>query len=108
MINFNDHAVIATRELYYAPIGEATTRRMKICISQPYLLTDEAVGSEYDSGVAGCDIGFDGLNEKGDTIYGADTLQALVLALDSMESYLFRLRKKYDFYFPNGDLYFDN
>ena len=101
------HPVIAVRELHYAPIGESSTRRMKVCICRPYVLTDEPVGFDFDPGVAGCDINFDGLDEKGHTSYGAETLQALALAVDAADSHLKRLRKKYDFYFPNGDPYFE-
>lgn len=107
-MSFSKHPVIATRELHYALVGDPNTRRMKVCIGMPYVLTDEPVGFNFDPGVAGCDIGFDGLDEKGDTVYGADTLQALALAVPAMDSYLMRLRKKYDFYFPHGEPYFED
>ena len=52
-------------------------------------------------------VQFDGIPEKaqGDN-YGADSLQALQLAAD-IEPVLKRLSKRYDFYFPTGEGYFD-
>lgn len=106
-MNSYKHPIIASRELHYALVGDSSTRRMTVWIRMPYVLTDEPVGFSFDPGVAGCDIGFDGLDEKGDTVYGADTLQALVLAVPAMNNYLMRLRKKYNFYFPHGEPYFE-
>ena len=39
-------------------------------------------------------------------IYGADSIQALQLAVD-IEPVLKRLSERYDFYFPSGEGYFD-
>jgi acyl carrier protein len=40
-------------------------------------------------------------------IYGADSLQALQLAVN-VEPTLIRIGKKYDLYFPTGEGYFEN
>ncbi len=45
-------------------------------------------------------------NETLGGVYGADSLQALQLAVD-IEPILKRLSNRYDFFFPNGDGYFD-
>ncbi|CAJ9896833.1 Uncharacterised protein [Burkholderia pseudomallei] len=42
------------------------------------------------------------------TVYGADAVQALELAVQDMEHYLLRLSKKYDFYFDDGEPYFED
>lgn len=39
---------------------------------------------------------------------GADTLQAVQLAIYGVDPTLRRYRKKYDFYYPDGDPYFDD
>ena len=62
----------------------------------------------FSKGTAGCAIGFEGLDEKEMVVYGADTIQALAIAVESLEKYLRRLSKKYDFYFETGEPYFED
>lgn len=99
--------VVATRRLTYAYKDDSTRRGFTVCISEPYLLTEESVGYEVPESTSGCIVSFDGLPEKEISVVGADTFQALQLAIDAAESYLKRLSKKYDFYF-DGDHYFDD
>jgi hypothetical protein len=40
-------------------------------------------------------------------IYGADSVQALELAVSMIEPFLEQLSKKYDIYFPTGENYFE-
>ena len=103
----SSHRVIATRRLTYAFKDDPTQWAFTVCISEPYLLTKEMVDYDFVEGTACCVISFDGLAEKEHTVMGADSMQALELALGSAEDYLRRLSKKYDFYFE-GDPYFDD
>jgi hypothetical protein len=48
-------------------------------------------------------ISFDGLAEKEMTVHGADSVQAIELAVQDMEQYLRRLSKKYDLFFDDGE-----
>ncbi len=98
---------IAARNLLYSPIGETTRQKLTIRIVGPYLLTPGSVSFVFDEGTAGCDIEFDGLPQKTISVYGADTLQALQLAVD-IDPYLRGLSRKYDFFFDNGDSYLDD
>ncbi len=62
---------------------------------------------EFDEEAAGCTVEFDGLpSMKAHEMYGADSLQALQLAAN-VEPTLKSLGKKYDFFFPSGENYFD-
>lgn len=105
-MNQSTHRVIATRRLSYKAKNNLTSRQFKICISEPFLLTAELVDFPYAEGAAGCIVSFDGFPEKEQTVVGGDTFQALELAVNSVESTLRRLNKKYHFYFED-DLYFD-
>ena len=94
---------IASRSLTYARKGQAGRTPFSVCISEPFLLTPENSDVDVADGAAGCVISFDGLPEKSRTIHGGDSIQALELAIGSMETYLKWLSKKYDFYFPDGE-----
>jgi hypothetical protein len=94
---------IATRELFYARIGNPVKRAFTICIEEPFFLTEGSVDFAFSEGVSGCSYSFIGLPEEGDTAYGADRIQALEIAIQSVDSHLRRLRRKYEFYFSNDD-----
>ncbi|CFL01823.1 hypothetical protein [Burkholderia pseudomallei] len=98
---------IATRKLTYAIKDESGRTPLTVCIGEPFLLTEGSVDFRFTAGAAGCVISFDGLPEKEMTVYGADSVQALELAVQDMEHYLLRLSKKYDFYFDDGEPYFE-
>lgn len=99
---------IAERELLYSLKGKSTRQKLIIRIGAPYLLDkSSAVNFKFDPGTAGCTIEFDGLPENlVEEVFGADSLQALALAAD-VDPYLKGLGKKYDFYWPTGESYFD-
>ena len=108
-MNTSSHRVIATRRLAYAYKDDPLMRRaFTVGISEPYLLTEGSVDFDFAEGSAGCVISFDGLPEKEMTVHGADSVQAIELAVGSMEDYLRRLSKKYDFYFDDGEPYFED
>lgn len=100
---------IASRSLLYSVAGMSAKKAFTVCIGEPYLLTDGSVDFGFAPGTAGCSISFIGLPEKPEIVYGADGIQALELAIAAMESYLRRLRRKYEFFFPeDGELYFQD
>ena len=101
------YRTVATRRLTFAFKGSAIQHDCTVCIGEPYLLTQGSVDFDFAEGTAGCIIHFEGLPEKAETVIGGDTFQALELALGAAESYLRRLRKKYDF-FLEGDPYFED
>jgi len=99
---------IAQRQLLYATKDQPDRREFVIRIGTPYLVDQSKVNFTADEGVAGCTVDFDGLPEvTSETVYGADLLQALQLAVN-IEPILKRLSRKYDFYFPTGERYFEN
>ena len=104
---------IAQRELLYSLKGSPQRSELLIRISEPYLVKDGSVNFNIAEGTAGCTVEFIGL-EPGEVfehdniheVYGIDSLQALELAVN-IEPALKRLNRKYDIYFPCGELYFE-
>ncbi|ULU26807.1 hypothetical protein [Dyella terrae] len=100
---------IATRNLLYGVEGNHAKKAFTVCIGEPYLITEESPDFEFAPGATACCISFIGLPERPHVVHGADGIQALELAVSSMESYLRRLSRKYEFYFPDsGESYFDD
>ncbi len=98
---------IAERKLLYAPKGSTERKDLIIRIGQPYLVESGSVNFPIAEGTASCSVEFYGIEEEYlDEVYGADLLQALQLAAD-VEPTLKRLNEKYEFYFPNGEPYFE-
>jgi hypothetical protein len=98
---------IAERHLLFSLKGEAERKPLVIRIFAPRPVEPASVSFEVAAGTAVCSVQFDGIPDDavGDT-YGADSLHALQPAAD-IESVLKRLSKRYDFYFPTGEGYFD-
>jgi hypothetical protein len=94
---------IATRSLLYSAAGSTVRHAFTICIGEPFLLTDGSVDFAFSPGTAGCVVSFIGLPEKPEVVYGADGVQALELAVSEIDAYLRRLRRRYEFYFPDAD-----
>jgi len=100
---------IAARNLLYAVEGSHAKNVFTACIGEPYLITEESPDFEFAPGATACSISFIGLPEPPHIVYGADGIQALELAISSMEWYLRRLSRKYEFYFPDsGESYFED
>jgi hypothetical protein len=98
---------IAERRLLFSLKDGHERKELIIRIGAPYLVEEGTVNFPVGEGTAGCSVDFDGLPaENLEDVYGADLLQALQLAAD-VEPTLERLSKKYDFYFPTGEPYFD-
>jgi hypothetical protein len=98
---------IAERHLLFSEKGESMRKSLVIRIFTPRLVDPASVSFEVAEGTAVCTVEFDGISDEtlGDT-YGADSLQALQLAVD-VEPVLRRLSEHYDFYFLTGEGYFD-
>lgn len=98
---------IAERHLLFSAKGESERKPLVIRIFAPRPADPVSVSLELAPGTAACVVEFDGIPDEtlGDT-YGADSLQALQLAAD-IEPVLKRLSKRYEFYFPTGEGYFD-
>ena len=107
MINSQKPNCIAERELLYSVTGRAERKPVSIRIYAPFLAEQNAVNFQINEGVAGCKYEVHGLPEQiADTVYGADSLQALQLA-SNIDVLLQSLSSKYDFYFPTGEPYFE-
>lgn len=98
---------IAERELLYSLEGDSTRNKLVIRITAPCLIKEGTVNFEFPPGAAVCAIEFDGLPKSlVEEVHGADSIQALQFAVD-IDPYLKGLGKKYDFYWPTGEPYFD-
>ena len=89
--------IIAERNLLYCKKGSDKFNKLIIRIGQPYI--DE-------EGVARCPVDWGGIFETFADFAGVDLVHALQLASD-IDSLILKLSDKYDFYWHNGDPYFD-
>lgn len=97
---------IATRQMLYSVRGSSERKAFTLCITEPFLLTGD-VGFKYGEGAAGCTIVFDGLPEFEVTVHGVDRIQALELAVDVDPVLRGLNRRKYDFFWEDGEPYFE-
>lgn len=98
--------IIAERKLAFTIRGEEARRKLVIQVHLPTEVNPEEVSFDVSSGTASCRVEFVGLDEPAHVAFGADTIQALELALN-IDPILRSLEKKYSFYFPDGEAYFD-
>lgn len=99
--------IIARRPLQYSPKGESRRHDIEVRIYAPYALVEGAAAFAFDAGAAGCRCEIVGLPEVFDEVsYGADSVQALQLALN-VDPLLRALQEKYELYFPSGEPYFE-
>ena len=76
-------------------------------ILQPFTVHPDSVSFAVDEQSAGCEVRITGLGDNfTETIYGADSIQALQLSSD-VDSLLRRFEGKYEFYFVDGSPYFE-
>jgi len=92
-----DNQIIAERELKYSAKNSSDLKDLVVRIGMPYI---------DDEGIARCPVEWDGLFENYADIAGMDLVQALQLA-SNLDSLIEKLTHKYDFYWSNGDSYFD-
>ncbi len=61
-----------------------------------------------DADTSSCIFEFEGIpNVMPNETFGADSIQALQLAISDVEAILKRLSDRYDFFFPTGEAYFE-
>jgi hypothetical protein len=98
--------VIANRELLFSEKGKPARAILRVSVSEPRIADRTASGVELDAQAAVCTISFEGLGIADVEVHGADSLHALAQASD-VDRYLRGMSKKFDFFWPNGDPYFD-
>ena len=99
---------IAERRLLYSSKRGTERIPFVIRVFEPHRVEQNEVSFPVDGDTACCILEFYGLPEAvEDQIFGADSLQALQLAVN-VDPVLKRLTEKYDFYFPSGEGYFDD
>lgn len=103
----NKRVFIAERKLLFSPKGKQERRPITIRVSAPSLIEQGSVNFRFDEGTAVCTIEFEGLGEESVDVHGADSIQALLMAAD-IDRYLKGMKRRYDFYFPNGEPYFED
>lgn len=101
--------ILAKRKLLYSLKGEEVKSEMVVRIYAPYPVSEDMVAFPIgEEGLSGCHVEVDGLcDELCQDVYGVDDVQALHIAAD-IDPFLFRLRKKYDLFWPSGEPYFED
>ena len=100
--------IIAERRLHWAPKGQNDRSEFTIRIGAPAVVEPGSVDFPVNEDTGACRREFHGFPVKiNDTIYGADVLQALQLAVD-VDSTLMRFNDRYDFFFLTGEPYFES
>jgi hypothetical protein len=98
---------IAERRLSWAKKGDPSRSEFVIRIGAPFVVEPGSVDFPVSEGTGACRIEFVGFPVAvEDTVYGADTVQALQLAID-VDPLLKRFSDRYDIYFPTGEPYFE-
>jgi hypothetical protein len=93
--------------LYIARKGNSERKPLLIRVFAPQSVDPDSDLFRPDSDTSSCLVEFQGIPDANlGEIFGADSIQALQLALD-IEPVLKRLSERYDFFFPTGEGYFD-
>ena len=90
--------VIAHRKILYSPKGIQERKILTIQLGKPYWIESRDM--------AGCPVIWDAIHDATLEIIGADLLQAVHLASD-IDPWLRDLSQSYDFFFVDGEPYFD-
>lgn len=99
---------IAKRVLMYSPKGGDERFDLSVCVYEPFELVPGSVNFEFNPGTAGCIVQTSGFpRDVTETVYGADSLQALELACN-VDGLLRRFRKYFDLYYADGEPYFED
>ena len=99
--------IIAERRLCWAKKGESSRTDFFVRIGAPFVVEPGSVDFPVSEGTGACSVEFAGFPvDVNDTVYGADTVQALQLATD-IDPILKRFSDQYDIYFPTGEPYFE-
>lgn len=98
---------IAERTLRYRPASGGDWGTLVVRVLPPFLLTDANAPFPFEPGTAGCAVRVEGLPTAIEEIaYGADTLQALELAISNIEPILRSVAKTNNLFFMDGEPYF--
>lgn len=98
---------IAERRLLYSDSGSTDRKELIVRLYEPKEVLAGAVEFDVDPGTYACELEIVGIEpEFRELTYGADSLQAVALASD-IDPILKRLTKYFDFFFPNGEPYFE-
>ena len=98
---------IAERNLVVIQKETGVSTELSIKIGRPYIVPKGSVSFQVDANTAACEIEISGLCDPiREVTYGADLVQALQLASD-IDPILKRFTKSYDFYFKDGEPYFE-
>ena len=99
--------IIAERRLCWAHKGDSSRSDFVIRVRAPFVVEPGSVDSPVSEGTGACRIEFVGFPVAVDeTVYGADTVQALQLATN-VDPILQRFSDRYDLYFPTGEPSFE-
>lgn len=98
--------VIAQRELLFSAKGSSNRQPFCIRIFAPHPVEQETVSFQVSPGMARCVVSFVEIDEQVD-FYGMDSVQALALTAN-LDEYLKHYDKKYDFFWPTGEPYFED
>jgi len=100
---------IAERHLHFRGHSGGETAALVVRVFAPFLLKEGDVSFQFSPGTAGCIVRIEGLPQKlEETTYGADSVQAVELAVRGIDPWLRRLSKSYDIFFDTGDPYFED
>ncbi len=97
----------AMRKLLFSNKGHPARHELTIRVHLPREVEPGSVNFKVSPGTAHCRVEFSGLDEPPYDAYGADTLQALSFAIN-VDPILKQLSATYDFFYDNGDPYFDD
>ena len=97
---------IAERKLLFSSKSSDSTGTVTIKISEPFIATKENSSIPADGVVSGCIVVIDGIDEPEFCLYGTDSLQAISLA-SNIDPLIKTLSNRYDFYWSDGNPYFD-
>jgi hypothetical protein len=99
--------VVAERRLAYALKDDPRKVMFSVLIHEPTPVDQDTVDFDASGWTSECVIGFSGLEASEITVYGADAVQALELAIADIEHFLRRLSRKCDVFFDDGEPYFE-
>jgi hypothetical protein len=100
--------VIAGRKLAFSAKEDSERKPLLIRIFAPKPVDPGSHLFRPDVETSSCIFEFEGIpNVKPSETFGADSIQALQLAISDVEAILKRLSDRYDFFLPTGEDYFE-
>jgi hypothetical protein len=103
-----DKTVIAERKLTFSSKEDSARKPLLIRIFAPTPVNPGSPLFRSDADTSSCIFEFEGIPDvKPNETFGADSIQALQLAIADVEGILKRLSGRYDFFFSTGEGYFE-